>query len=60
MNKALRGLRGFAAATSLAILVQGAVLLVAWLAGSTAVLVFGILSGELAQRTAWWLDRVVF
>lgn len=39
---------------------DGRLLLVAWLAGSTAVLVFGILSGELAQRTAWWLDRVVF
>ncbi len=39
---------------------DGRLLLVSWLAGSTAVLVFGILSGELASRTAWWLDRVVF
>lgn len=39
---------------------DGRLLLVSWLAGSVAVLVIGVLSGELARRTAWWIDRVVF
>ena len=39
---------------------DGRLLLVAWLAGSAAVLVFGVLSGELARRAAWWVDHFVF
>ena len=39
---------------------DGRLMLVAWITGSIAVLVFGILSGELAARAAWWIDRFVF
>lgn len=36
---------------------DGRLLVVSWLAGSMAVLVIGILSGELARRTASWIDH---
>lgn len=39
---------------------DGRLLLVSWLAGTVAVVFFGVLSGELARRAAWWLDRWVF
>ena len=43
---------------SLALLERdGRLLLVSWVTGSIAVLVFGILSGELARRSAWWVDK---
>ena len=38
---------------------DGVLMLLAWLAGSAAVLVFGVLSGELAVRAAGWIDRFV-
>ena len=38
---------------------DGALMLLAWVAGSAAVLVFGVLSGELAIRAAWWIDHFV-
>ena len=39
---------------------DGRLLLVSWLAGTVAVLFFGVLSGELARRAAWWLEHSVF
>ena len=43
---------------SLALLERdGRLLLVSWVTGSIAVLVFGIFSGELARRSAWWVDK---
>ncbi len=43
---------------SLALLERdGRLMLVSWVTGSIAVLVFGILSGELARRSAWWVDK---
>jgi len=38
---------------------DGALMLLAWVAGSAAVLVLGVLSGELAIRAAWWIDHSV-
>lgn len=43
---------------SLALLERdGRLLLVSWLTGTGAVVVFGVLSGELARRSAWWIDH---
>ena len=43
---------------SLALLERdGRLMLVSWVTGSIAVLVFGIFSGELARRSAWWVDK---
>ncbi len=39
---------------------DGRLLAVGWAGGTVSVLLFGILSGELATRAAWWLDRFVF
>ena len=39
---------------------DGRLLLISWLTGSAAVLVLGILSGELALRSAEWVDRFIF
>ncbi len=36
---------------------DGRLLLVSWLTGSIAVLIFGVLSGELARQSAWWIDH---
>lgn len=36
---------------------DGRLLLVSWLAGSLAVLILGVLSGQLALHSAWWIDR---
>ena len=43
---------------SLALLERdGRLMLVSWVTGSIAVLVLGIFSGELARRSAWWVDK---
>lgn len=39
---------------------DGRLMLVGWIAGSIAVAVFGILSGELATHAARWIDHFVF
>ncbi len=39
---------------------DGVLMVIGWILGSAAVLVFGILSGELATRAAHWLDIFVF
>ena len=38
---------------------DGRLLLVSWFIGTFAVLVFGVLSGELARRSAWWIERAL-
>ena len=48
-------------AVALALLERdGRLMLAGWIAGSLSVLVFGILSGELATYAAWWIDHFVF
>ena len=39
---------------------DGVLMVIGWILGSSAVLVFGILSGELATRGARWVDIFVF
>jgi hypothetical protein len=37
---------------------DGLVMLIAWIAGSIAVIVSGVLSGSLAEAAARWIDRL--
>ena len=39
---------------------DGVLMLLGWLVGAASVLVFGILSGELAAHAAWWIDHFIF